>query len=166
MKNISENVVVELLRRYGIHAPVTDERYLRHAELDRGYRLTLEVKEDGDRPHIMLRRGEAEASRIVPLTEFAARSMVAEFCEAAALPALSSRARATLAHVLEEAARLFSEEQLASLRFEPFYLRDNDYRVMHVQAQAKKKLRLKKRLIATAHDAGAVFAYRPTARIR
>jgi hypothetical protein len=164
MKELAPEITAELLHRYGIHAPVTDARYLSHAQVDRGYRLSIELSRE-DVPHIVVRHGVTEVLSLLPLAEFAANGLISALC-APGIPTLSPRAHAMLAHLLVQSSKLFVAENLSFIALDPVYLRDNDYRVINVRGRAKKRLRVKKRLTPAAHDASGVFAYRPTARLR
>ena len=157
--------VVELLRRYEIHPPTSDERYLAHAKTDRGVRLWLRVEPAFDGMRISLGHESARVWRLLPLSHFEAQEMVAQLASDAAVP-LTENARGLLAHLLERAGRLSETASLMTLVFDPLFVRENDYTIVGVGMWADRRLRLRRRLAPDAHDRGAVFAYRPTARGR
>lgn len=166
MRRLSETEAAELLRRYKIHTPVSDERYLAHADLDRGYQAAIAIgPHHGESSTIALVHGDYRIERLVPLSEFEAAAMVEQLRTAGMVP-LGESVSAMLANVLVQAAKLYEQESLAALALDPIFIRTNDYRVANVTIDARKKTAVKKRLAGAAHDAGAVFPYRPTARGR
>lgn len=157
--------VVELLRRFEIHAPTTDERFLAHAEVDRGARLWIRVAPALDGARISIGHAAFRTWRLLPLAEHQAREMIAQL-ESDGLVALTDNARGMLVHLLERAARLCEHASIVTLVLDPIFVRENDYTILGVGMWADRRLRLRRRLAADAHDRGAVFPYRPTARGR
>ncbi len=157
--------IVELLRRYEIHAPSTDERFLAHARVDRGVRLWVRAAPAYDGMRISIGHGEYRTGRLLPLTAYEAEAMVAQLESEGAVP-LGVQSRGMLAHLLERAARICEQAGVMTLLFDPIFVRENDYTILGVGMWADRRLRLRRRLAPDAHDRGAVFAYRPTARGR
>jgi len=166
MRRLSEDEAAELLRRYKIHTPVSDERYLAHAAIDRGFQAAVRIGTgpDGNVVAALAHNGY-RTERLMPLGEFEASAMVEQLRSEGMVP-LNESASAMLANVLVQAARMFEQEGLAAIALDPLLVRPNDYRVAGVTIDAHKKTTVKKRLAGAAHDAGAVFPYRPTARGR
>lgn len=159
MRRLSEDEAAELLRRYKIHTPATDD-------FNGGYKAAIHIATGPDgTTAVALTHGEFAARRMMPLGEFEAGAMVEELRSGGNVP-LSDNLRAMLANVLVQAATMFESESLGSLDLNPLYIRSKDYRVASVSIAAQKKAAVKRRLAGDAHDAGAVFPYRPTARGR
>lgn len=164
-QRLRQQDVVELLRRYEIHPPTSDERYLAHAQIDRGVRLWLRVEPAFDGMRISLGHESIRVWRLLALSHEAAQGMVDQLASEAALP-LTENARGLLAHVLERVGRVCEAASLMALVVDPLFVRENDYTIVDVGMWADRRLRLRRRLAPDAHDRGAVFAYRPTARGR
>lgn len=159
MRRLSEDEAAELLRRYKIHAPANDD-------FNGGYKAAIRIATEADgTTGVTLSHGDFAARRMMPLGEFEAGSLVDELRESGKVP-LSVNLSAMLVNVLVQAARMFESESLGSLELNPLFIRTKDYRVAGVAMAAQKKAAVKRRLAGDAHDAGAVFPYRPTARGR
>lgn len=159
MRRLSDDEAAELLRRYKMHAPSAEK-------FDDGYKAAIHIGTEPDgTTAVALTHGEFTARRMMPLGEFEAGAMAEEFRTSGNVP-LSDNLKAMLTNVLVQAARMFESESLGSLELNPLYIRSKDYRVASVSIATKKKAAVKRRLAGGAHDAGAVFPYRPTARGR
>ncbi|HEV3153836.1 MAG TPA: hypothetical protein VGZ02_08545 [Candidatus Baltobacteraceae bacterium] len=153
-----------LLKRYGIHAPVTDERFLGHADVDRGIVLEIACEPDDRYGKILAVTCQDErVFRSCPLTREKASGIVDKLRRRGVLPDRAQE-RNTLTNLLVRCADLYSREQLESLELSPVYLRENDYRIGCAHANALGSAAVKPRLAPHAHDKGAVFAHRPTGR--
>lgn len=154
-----------LLKRYGIHAPVTDQRFLEHADLERGTPVQITCLDSRGREEIVLTCQDFTASKPCPLTQEDAANMVNDLQQRHLIPDRGHE-RHTLEHLLLRCSELFAAEHLERLRLAPVYLRENDYRVAAAEFTHRGAVDAKPRLDPGAHDTGAVFAYRPTARGR
>jgi hypothetical protein len=161
---MAANHIENVLKRHGIHVPVTDERFSSHADLERGMRLRIECTDDEEHgKRITLGCGRFESTRPCPLTTFGAKSMADDLAEQHLIPK-HGQERATLVHLLLRCSALFLDEELDHFTLSPLYLRENDYRVGSVGMTHSGPIGQRPRLEPDAHDKGAVFAYRRTAR--
>ncbi|HEV2261205.1 MAG TPA: hypothetical protein VGR69_02815 [Candidatus Rubrimentiphilum sp.] len=155
----------ELLGRYGIHAPVSDERFLRHGQIDLGVPIGIEAfADETGQKFIALHAHDFGTVRPCPLTYEVAESMVEQLHAEGCVP-LSGIMRLMLTNLLVRSTKLFLKENLENLSLSPIYVRKNDYRIGAVKVFSGKNLRVHKRLAPDAHDRRAVFPYRPTARV-
>lgn len=163
---IPNNDVVTLLEKYRIHPPVTDERYLSHADLTRGVPLRIVCAIDPENgKQLFVSSGRARWIRACPLSAEQAEALVGEISEAGVIPNEAQELE-TLAHLLRRCSRLFAEEDLQRLRLAPVYIRRNDYRVGAASMTSASRVFVETRLDSGAHDKGAVFAHRPTTPAR
>jgi hypothetical protein len=159
---VPQSTVDALLVKYHIHPPVTDERYLRHADIARGVALHVVCLRDrvlGDR--IIVSSGRARWTRACPLSPENAKALAAEIADERALPHASQELE-TLVHLLLRCSRLFADEGLARLRLAPVYVRRNDYHIGSAAMASTSHIAAHKRLEPHAHDRDAVFAHRRT----
>lgn len=152
-----------LLERYGIQSPVTDKRFAAHADLQRGTRIDIHCELDpvwGKR--LKLKCDRLELSRSCPIEADEAQVLSDQLRQAGLLSQRSQKSK-TLEHLLHSASNLYVSEGLDLLHL-AVYLRENGYRVANVRMEHSGSLHAKRRLEPGAHDKGAVYAYRPTAR--
>lgn len=162
---LDSNHVTSLLKQYGIHVPVTDERFLSHAALDRGTALRIECASNAYGKQIILNCENYESTRFCPLGPDEAQSMVDDLHRLHLIPE-HGQTRNTLAHLLMKCAELYVAEDLQRFTLAPVYLRENDYRIGAAEMAHAGMLEHRTRLAPEAHDKGAVFAYRRTARLK
>jgi len=159
MSEIAEKTAV-LLRRYGVHVPVTDERFAGHADLERGTPLQVVFRPDERYGRVAaVTCAGVEVVRACPLTREKAAGIVDKLRRRGVLPALYQE-RATLTHLLVRCSELYLRENLERLELDPVYLRQNDYRIAGVQLVPQGPLHAEPRLEPHAHDKNAVFAHR------
>ena len=156
----------DLLDRHGIHAPVSDERFLSHGDTDRGIRMRIVCAPD-ERwgSTIAVSCNGEDVSRTIPLTREKAAGIVDKLRRRKLVPAASAEQH-TLTNLLMRCSDLYVAENLESLVLDPLYLRENDYRVGSAAMTSSHAGETHERLGPHAHDTGAVFAYRPTARLK
>ncbi len=155
----------ELLDRHGIHAPVDDERERRHGRSGRGTPIGIEaVHGENGQSFIALRAHRYVTMRLCSVSLSSAQSMVGQLHLEGRVP-LSPTLRLMLTNLLVRASKLFVEEALEQFLIDPVYVREHDYRIGRVKMLSTKEPHIRKRLAPDAHDRGAVFAYRPTARV-
>lgn len=108
------NDAQELLGRYGIHAPVADERFLRHAQIDLGVPSGIEAFQDenGQR-FIALHAHGFGTVRPCPLSYEIAESMVEQVHAEGCVP-LNGIMRLMLTNLLVRSAKLFLKEELSA----------------------------------------------------
>lgn len=159
------NTTVEaLLAQYRIHTPITDERYLHHADVSVGVPLHIVCVDDplfGKR--LVVSSNRRRWTLGCPLSPDHAAGLVRELRESGVLP----KDRQTLEmveHLLLRCSALFTEHALQRLRLAPVYVRRNDYQVGGAAMNSSARISAVKRLEPHAHDVGAVFAHRPTVR--
>lgn len=163
---VSPSKIENLLRTYGIHTPVRDERFMSHAQLDRGTRLRILCVDDPMRGNcITVTSKRFKSTQACPLSPDDAASLVNELRRVHLIPD-ETHERNTLEHLLLRCSTLYTSEKLKRLELSPLYLRANDYRIAGVKIEPGLPLDAQPRLAPDAHDTGAVFAYRPTARLR
>lgn len=155
-----------LLDRHGIHAPFDDEHERRGFRIDRGTPIGIQaVHDENGQSFIALHAHRFGTMRLCPVSLLSAESMVDQLHVEGRVP-LSPTLRLMLTNLLVRASKLFVEEALEKLSLDPVYVRERDYRIGRAKMLSTKELRIHKRLAPDAHDRGAVFAYRPTARVR
>ncbi len=156
----------ELLNRHGIHAPVDDEHERRQRRIDRGTPIGIQaVHDENGQSFIALRAHHFGTMRLCPVSLSSAESMVDQLHLEGRVP-LKPTLRLMLTNLLVRASKLFVEEALEQFSLDPVYVREHDYRIGRVKMLSTKELHVHKRLAPDAHDRGAVFAYRPTARVK
>jgi hypothetical protein len=155
----------ELLDRHGIHAPVGHEQG-RRSRIDCGTPIGIQaVRDENGQSFIALRAHHFGTMRMCPVSLSFAESMVDQLHLEGQVP-LSPTLRVMLTNLLVRASKLFVEEALEQLSLDPVYVREHDYRIGRARMFSTKELHVHKRLAPDAHDRGAVFAYRPTARLK
>ncbi|MGZ3496318.1 MAG: hypothetical protein ACXWNK_06755 [Vulcanimicrobiaceae bacterium] len=161
---LEDSVVRQILARFGLHPPVNDERFLAHAEIDRGIRVTIEGRIDPelDQKVVVLHSARASVSHTCPLTMFEGLRMVDALREAHVVPD-DDAFRGMLVHLLGRSAKLYARSGIDSFTFDPVYLTRRGYRIGAARMLRTQKVRVKKRLQPDAHDRKALFEYRPTA---
>lgn len=158
---VPKNAVDALLARYRIHTSLAGEP---HADLARGVPLRILCLDDsllGKR--IVIASNRERFERACPISEDDARQLVSELREQGVLPNHVQELQ-MLEHLLVRCSQLFVDEGLRRLRLAPVYIRRNDYRVGGAAMTSASHISAVKRLDPHAHDAGAVFAHRPTVR--
>jgi hypothetical protein len=160
---VDSQTATRLLRIYGINPPVTDERFAAHHELDTGIPVTIDGVADPEfGPSIRLKISGRRSSRMCPVNEFEAQTLVAEFHAEQLLP-VDPKTDRTLVHLLTKCSRLYTDSGISELHL-VLYLTPQGYRTHAVYMLRTRTVSIKKRLSPNAHDAGAVFAWRRTAK--
>lgn len=160
---VDSQTATRLLRIYGINPPVTDERFLAHHDAQAGIPATIDGVADPEYGQsIRLKISGKRSSRMCPVTEFEAQTLVAEFHADNLLP-VDPKMDRTLAHLLTKCSKLYQDSGLGELHL-VLYLTPQGYRTHAVYMLRTRNLAVRRRLTGDAHDAGAVFAWRRTAR--
>lgn len=160
---VDSQTAMRLLRIYGINTPVTDERFAAHHELDSGIPVTLDGVADPELgPAIRLKISKQRGMRMCPVTEYEAETLVDEFHAAGILPPDEKRDH-TLAHLVVKCSKLYTDSGIGELHL-VLYLTPQGYRTHAVYMLRARNVSVKKRLTPNAHDVGAVFPWRRTAR--
>lgn len=160
---VDSQTATRLLRIYGINPPVTDERFLAHHDVDAGIPVTIDGMLDSEfGPAIRLKISGKRSLRMCPVTEYEAQALVAEFHTASLLPA-DPKVERTLVHLLVKCSKLYQDSGISELHL-VLYVTPQGYRTHAVYMLRARNLAIRRRLAPGAHDAGAVFAWRRTAR--
>ena len=160
---VDNQTATRLLRIYGINPPVADERFLAHHDVDTGIPVTIDGVPDPEYgPSIRLKISGRRSARMCPVTEFEAETLVAEFHTEPLLPADPKLDR-TLVHLLVKCSKLYQDSGISELHL-VLYVTPQGYRTHAVYMLRARNLAIRRRLAPGAHDAGAVFAARRTAR--
>lgn len=154
-----------LLKRHGIHAPLTDGGVLKHGFEIKGTQLRIDCLNDTpDGPRIFLSGAKVTSSASLPLDRQEADGLVAALRVAHALPAHAQELK-TLKHLVMSCSDLHASEDVRRLRL-TLFLRENDYRIISAEIAGHAAHHARERLEPHAHDQGAVYDYRPTARLK
>lgn len=157
---LSANAVATLLAKYHIQPPVTDERFLEHADVTRGTQLSLLCFEGKDsRKRLAVGWNRMRWLHECPISEDDAAQTLRELHAAGAVPA-AYQEQHTLQHLLVRCSHLYLDEGLLRLRLAPVYLRENGYRIGSAWMWSKSPVTVPRRLEPDAHDKAAVFAHR------
>lgn len=160
---VDSQTAMRLLRIYGITTPVTDERFAAHHDLDAGIPVTLDGVNDPEfGPSIRLKISKQRGMRMCPVSDYEAETLVAEFHAGGTLPPDEKRDR-TLAHLVAKCSKLYADSGIGELHL-VLYLTPQGYRTHAVYMLRSRNVSVRKRLTPNAHDAGAVFPWRRTAR--
>lgn len=160
---VDSQTATRLLRIYGINPPVTDERYLAHHDGETGIPVTIDGVVDPEfGPSIRLKVSGKRSARMVPVTEFEAETLVAEF-HAEQLLAVDAKTDRTLVHLLMKCSKLYQDSGISELHL-VLYVTPQGYRTHAVYMLRTRNVAIRRRLAPDSHDAGAVFAWRRTAR--
>lgn len=160
---VDSQTAMRLLRIYGINTPVTDERFAAHHDLEGGIPVTLDGVVDPELgPAIRLKISKQRGMRMCPVAEYEAETLVNEFHAAGVLAPEEKRDR-TLVHLLVKCSKMYMDSGIGELHL-VLYLTPQGYRTHAVYMLRSRNVTVKKRLTPNAHDAGAVFPWRPTAR--
>ncbi len=163
--DIDAATTARILRSYGINPPVTDKRFARHADLDVGISLTIDVTDDSYLGRsVRLRIGRRLSSGPCPMNESEAKTLVEEFRLAHLLPDVFKEDR-TLVHLLVKCSQLYVESGLTRLHL-ACHLTPRGYRVNEAHMLSERALTAPLRLEPHAHDRKAVFPWRRTARVK
>lgn len=160
---VDNQTAIRLLRIYGINPPVADERFLAHHDVDTGIPVTIDGVADPEfGPSIRLKISGRRSARMCPVTEFEAETLVAEF-HAEQLLAVDPKVDRTLVHLLMKCSKLYQDSGISELHL-VLYITPQGYRTHAVYMLRTRNVSIRKRLAPNAHDTGAVFAWRRTAR--
>ncbi len=160
---VDNQTATRLLRIYGINPPVADDRFLAHHEVDAGIPITIDGVADPEfGPSIRLKISGRRSARMCPVTEFEAETLVAEF-HAEQLLAVDPKVDRTLVHLLMKCSKLYQDSGISELHL-VLYLTPQGYRTHAVYMLRTRNVSIRRRLSPGAHDTGAVFAWRRTAR--
>lgn len=160
---VDNQTATRLLRIYGINPPVADERFLAHHDVDTGIPATIDGIADPEYgPAIRLKISGRRSTRMCPVTEFEAETLVAEFHAEQLLP-VDPKMDRTLVHLLVKCSKLYQDSGISELHL-VLYVTPQGYRTHAVYMLRARNLAIRRRLAPGAHDAGAVFAWRRTAR--
>jgi hypothetical protein len=155
---------VEILKRFDINPPTTDERFLQHAEVDRGIKATIEGYSD---PRfgkcIRVTVGSTVVTRQCSLTDSLAQDMAKELRDHQAIPDIEALSH-TLAHLLRQCSTMYEKSGIDTFALGPVYLTQRGYRIVGVAMERTAPLHVHKRLSSDAHDRKAQFPYRRTER--
>src|SRR5579872_621096 len=147
-----------LLAKYHIHKPVTDERFLHHADVTRGVPLSIICLTD---PYagkqIIVSSNRKRCVQACPLSLQHAEMLVGELGDQGIFSSTPAE-REMLAHLLLRCSELFVHEGLQRFYLAPVYVRPNDYRIGHASMSSGSRISIEQRLDPHAHDKGAVFA--------
>lgn len=160
---VDNQTASRLLRIYGINPAVADERFLAHHDVNAGIPVTIDGVSDPEfGPSIRLKISGRRASRMCPVSEFEAETLVAEF-HAEKLLNVDAKADRTLVHLLEKCSKLYQDSGISELHL-VLYLTPQGYRTHAVYMLRTRNVSIRRRLSAGAHDDGAVHPWRRTAR--
>jgi len=160
-----EAVFARMLHSYGINTPVADERFTRHADLEKGIPFTIDAWDDAYfGRNVGLTIGCRHSVGPSPLNELEAERLVEEFRIAHLLPGIQAEGRA-LSHLLVKCAHMYADACLNRLHLTG-HLTPRGYRINDVHMSGGALLDAVPRLDPHAHDRGAVFPWRRTARLR
>lgn len=163
LMTVDSQTAARLLRIYGINPPVTDERFAAHHDLDAGIPVTMDAVNEPDLGQcVRLKISGKRFARMCPVTEDEAAAMVSQFHDEHLLPPDEKLDR-TLVHLVLKCSKLFLEAGVGELHL-VLYLTPQGYRTHAVYMLRTRMLPVKRRLAPDAHDVGAVFPWRPTAR--
>ncbi|MHB8461559.1 MAG: hypothetical protein ACYDA1_02835 [Vulcanimicrobiaceae bacterium] len=152
-----------LLERFGLHVPITDERYLAHAQVNRGLCVTIDghFDEDLGAKVIELLVDSVSAHRMCPLSELQANALLDEIHAKRDIFPHESAFSHMVTHLLIKCSKLYSESGIDGFVLYPVYLQEKDYRIGVARMFRSKALHLKERLEPHAHDRKAAFYHRP-----
>lgn len=162
---VDSQTATRLLRIYGINPPVTDERFLARPDRgESGIPATIDGVVDPEfGPSIRLKSSGKRSARTVPVTEFEAETLVAEFH--AENLSVDPKADRTLVHLLMKCSKLYQDSGISELHL-VLYLTPQGYRTHAVYMLRMRNVAIRRRLVPESHDAGAALAWRRTARPR
>lgn len=124
---VDSQTAIRLLRIYGINSPVTDERALAHHDVQSGIPVTIDGVVDPEfGQSIRLKISGKRFSRMLPIAESEAQSLVAEF-HSDDLPALYANADRTLVQLLLKCSKLYRDSGISELHL-VLYLTPQGYR--------------------------------------
>lgn len=163
LMTVDSQTAARLLRIYGINPPVTDERFATHHNLETGIPVTLDAVNDPALGNcVRLKISGRRLARLCPVTQYEAETLVAEFHNEHLLPPDEKTDR-TLVNLLTKASKLFTEAGVGELHL-VLYITPQGYRTHAVYMLRTRNIPVKRRLTPDAHDSGAVFPWRRTAR--
>lgn len=160
---VDSQTATRLLRIYGINPPVTDEHFLAHHDVQTGIPATVDGVVDPEfGPSIRLKISGKRSSRVVPVSECEAESLVAEFHAENLLPD-DTKADRTLVHLLVKCSKLYQDSGISELHL-VLFVTPQGYRTHAVYMLRTRHVAVRRRLSPDSRDTGAVFAWRRTAR--